>query len=74
MPRPCDHAGQPPVPSCRVCELYALRPDYRRLWGDGDIMLNYAQLPVSQTPEEMRAANRAAKPRVAIGDLAKRRG
>ena len=28
--KPCLHTER--VPACRVCELYATREDYRRLW------------------------------------------
>ncbi len=69
MPRPCDHVGQKPVPTCRVCELYALRPDYRRLWQEGDIWLDFAQLPASVSKEQRQAG----KLRVGIADLAKKR-
>lgn len=34
MTRPCDHGqSSTPVPGCRVCELWATDPGYRRLWG-----------------------------------------
>ncbi len=69
MPRPCDHAGKPPVPTCRVCELYALRPDYRRHWQEGDLWLDFASLPAPVSKEQRQAG----KPRLSIGDLAKKR-
>lgn len=31
MPKPCGHETR--AAGCRVCELAATRPDYRRLWG-----------------------------------------
>jgi len=36
MPRPCQHAAEPPQPeTCHICMLYTTRFDYRSLW-DGD--------------------------------------
>ncbi len=46
--KPCNHADA--VNGCRVCELYATRADYRRLW-DGHRPVNaIPRLPLPVVP------------------------